>query len=178
MHTSMAVSKAMASRSISPACWGYEPSQDTHPLFSTVISRADCLAHVSITAATVLTHRSHCSTLLLGDWAKQEEPSEMVFFASEQTFLLSLPPPGPAGDGGSSPHLTVSTSLHGQTRRKPSSPKTRQASDTTKLKIHIFQTKVQSPNGKRIQEKCGRPGWWLASSTSTSLRRNPARSLD
>ena len=63
-------------------------------------------------------------------------------------------------------------------RRKPSSPKARQTSDTTELKIHIFQTKVQSPNGKRIQEKCGRPGWWLASSMSTSLRRNPARSLD
>lgn len=148
-------------------------------LFSTIISTPDCLAHVSITAAIVLTHHSHCSTLQLRGCAKQEAPSEMVFFASEQTF------PSLASSSWSSlgcrvqpsPPIT-STSVHGQARRKPSSPKPRQASHTTKLKIHIFQTKVQSPNGKRIQEKCGRPSWWLASSTSTSLRRNPARSLD
>lgn len=148
-------------------------------LFSTTVSTAACLAHVSIAAAIVLTHHSHCSTLLLGDWAKQEAPSEMVFFASEQTFpslasscwssLGWRVQPSPA---------TTSISVPGQARRKPSSPRLRQTSDTTKLKICIFQTKVQSPNGKRIQEKCSRPGWWPASSMSTSLRRNPARSLD
>lgn len=102
-----------------------------------------------------------------------------VFFCVRTNFSFSrflLP-----GRAGMQDLAITSQRIHLSTcwaRRKPSSPNLRQTSDTTKLKIHIFQTKVQSPNGKRIQEKCSKPGWWPASSASTSLRRNPARSLD
>lgn len=122
----------------------------------------------------------HCCSMLLlcmsCNGAKQEATSEIIIFLHQnELFLLLLPPPGPEDLALTSPHIHLSARW---ARRKPSSPKSRQASDKTKLKIHIFQTKVQSPNGKRIQEKCSRPGWWPASSTSTSLRRNPARSLN
>lgn len=86
LHSSMAVSKAMVSGSVLHVGATGLSKIFIPSLFSTTISTADCLARVSTAAAIVLTHHSHCPTLLLGDWAKQEAASEMVFFASEQTF--------------------------------------------------------------------------------------------
>lgn len=142
-------------------------------LFATIISTSR-LARASITAAIVLTHHSHCSTLPLG---QAGGTLCNVCIRTSLSFCASCSWSSLGWRVQPSPP-TTSISMHGQARRKPSSPKLRQASDSTELKIHLFQTKVQSPNGQRIQEKCGRPSWWPASSTSTSLRRNPARSLD
>lgn len=105
LHSSMAVSKAMASGSVLHVGATGLSKIFIPSLFSTTISTADCLARVSTAAAIVLTHHSHCPTLLLGDWAKQEAASEMVFFASEQTFPSLASSSWSSLDGGCSPHL-------------------------------------------------------------------------
>lgn len=119
LHTSVAVSKAMGCGSISPAGWGYRPFQDIHPF---LVLHSYLKGRLS---GPCLHHCCHCPDTsfpllhALGDWAQQKEPSEMVFFASEQTF-----PPLASSSWASqgwrvqpSPP-TASLSLHGQEKAK------------------------------------------------------------